>query len=155
MLKNHGGSSSIPRSSRMEPDIGIRASTMYQSFPKDLKNHPRQSLLWPVRWTLFSDGSPSCRQLSKIIGQFRSMDDELKKIKANRYNDWIERISDNKELKSFILNLSNRTGASPESIQRPSSVTSFSPRSNPNQGIEIGRSSTREGPILHTPSITT
>lgn len=47
-------------------------------------------------------------QMSDVMGQLRSMGEEMKKIQTDWQNDRIERENDKEELKSFILSLSGR-----------------------------------------------
>lgn len=45
-------------------------------------------------------------QIVNLIGQFRSMGEEIKKLQIDRLNDRLECNSDKEELTSYILSLS-------------------------------------------------
>lgn len=152
MPKNSGGVGASQRANEEVPDCGIRATGPLPTISEgsEIFSGSLGSLMSEME-SIQEILRQQAGQIADLVRQFRSMGEEIKKIQIDRHNDKIERANDKEKLKSYILNLSGRSGPNQESTPRSSSIASLTPRSSQIRGEENGRGGVRDGPILTTP----
>lgn len=121
MPKGSGGSGSSKQSVEGDPDMGIRAPG--STLPVISEGSKNSAIVMAALVNDFEAIQSVVRlqgdQLVEMVGQMRSVGEELKRIQADHSHDRMERISDKEELKALIINLSTKVGSSSESVQRP------------------------------------